>query len=225
MSDRYSRYIPSNASIDIDYKRNSVDFRYPNRYTYKKAVLRFTLPSIYALLLLGTGVCFAYVFAYVYIPYALISWCLSVDFVSLSTMFDDVALSLAVLSFYAIFPILFCAYISIDKDRLSYFSPKIGHLISIICHMQYFKKYICSDVVDNKITIPSFTNIFLSWDTQGDFCRCLTGIKINELDLKYRYRVFLLPFIKKEIRNENRFSATFEFSSKPTNGELKVIFA
>lgn len=63
-------------------------------------------------------------------------------------------------------------------------------------------------IMDNKLWIPRFSNVSLSWDATGDYSFYLKKVYVKNYWFK----------------NDEEWFAIFEFSQKPVDGEMKVTF-
>lgn len=83
-------------------------------------------------------------------------------------------------------------------------------------------KYRPRDMTGNVIVIPRFSNVELDYITAGDFGSKLKSITIRE----YKERTINIKTKKKSKEKVEHFKwyAVFEFTSKPKNGFLEVIY-
>ena len=84
---------------------------------------------------------------------------------------------------------------------------------------RYSVKFRSSDVVDNKVVIPLFKNIYLDYHAKGDMNKQLLKMEIKEHPFNRLMRK-KGKIIKK--KNIMLWTAIFTFKDKPVDGELLV---
>jgi hypothetical protein len=107
---------------------------------------------------------------------------------------------------------------------MSKWFPKLGYWSAKIITGTKEKIFTKEDISENKVIIPSFSNVFLDYKTSGDFNKFLQKIEILEMPFDYKTRRFWLPFLSKKEKNDYKFRAVFYFSQKPMEGSLNVEF-
>lgn len=236
----YKDYLPANARIVIDYKaKERVKFSYPRRWTYKKAVWKMGYITVFSFWANFHVILIFYLTLYLILP-TLIIISIFFPFEQVSEIpthteilifnFITVLKSLIFAGGFLLYifgiPALATLYLSRDKERLSNWVPKIGYWTACWSLRNKEMTFKPKDIIDNKVIIPNFSNIFLNYECSGDFNKYLEKVEILELPFKYKIRRFWMPFlIKKREKNDYEFRAVFYFSNKIKKGSMKVDFA
>lgn len=231
----YKEYLPANARVIIDYKaREKVKFSYPRNMPYWKAVWKNAYPTVASFWIhLHVSIAF-YIGVYIFLPaYILksIFFPTIVEATSGYTIGFIYLLSTLILPLIGTFaylfgiPAIFTYYLARDKERLSSWIPKIGYWSANLEFHTKYKIFTKKDVVDNKVIIPVFSNIYLNYECEGDFDRYLERVEIMEIPFNYQIRNFFIPFLKKKRYNDTQFRAVFHFSRPVNNGNMRVTFA
>lgn len=94
------------------------------------------------------------------------------------------------------------------------------HMAGSMKKRKKYYKYTSKDMDENVLVIPSFKNIELIYNTEGDFSKYLRRIKIRE----ERYNKYKNEKKGKLVVDNFKWYAVFFFSKKPANGFLEVIW-
>ena len=232
----YKDYLPANARILVDYRaKEKVKFSYPIEWTYWKAVRKRALPivmSFIALIFLH----FAIYISIVVIPYFLIYLYLNpiTYYVQSHWVTYDFSYILSFVGFIAgielliilCIPSIITIYLALNKERLGKWIPLLGYWNTKLRGRIKEKIFTSEDIIENKVIIPIFSNIFLRYECTGDFDKFLDKIEILEIPFSYKKFGMFLPFLRKIKREKNdlEFRAVFYFSQKPVNGNMEVLF-
>ena len=230
MSEIYKDYIPANARVVVDYSaKEKVKFTFPIDWTYKKAVWKRAFPCIYSLWHTIHFLPIIYI-SFILIPFMLIKIIFFPSILMSEARIEyidflHVVLPMLLGVFYLMgIPAIFTFILSLNKDRMSRWLPKIGYWSSKLNFRTCEKIFNKDDIHKNKCSIPIFSNVYLHYKGIGDFNKYLYKIEILEIPFSYKKRNVFLPFLMKKERNDFEFSAVFYFSKRPIQGELKVEF-
>lgn len=229
----YKDYLPANSRVIVDYTRKEkVGFSYPLEWTYWKAVwkrgyltvLSFWLAiNIYWVFLFTPLIVLGIIGYFVFLIFNPITKTIAEYTYTISFMTHG--LPLILLMFYLLgIPALLTFWLSLDKERMSRWFPKLGYWSAKIIYGTKEKIFTKEDISEDKVIIPSFSNVFLDYKTTGDFNKFLQKIEILEIPFDYKTRRFWLPFLSKKEKNDYDFRAVFYFSQKPMEGSLDVEF-
>lgn len=235
----YKDYIPANARILITYgKENSVKFSYPNNWTYRKAVWKRAFPTIAGFWIMIHGIPLFYFAFYIMLP-AIIGFFLALypfilkyyNYESTTTIGKNVSIGifgiiieLTLVAYLFVMPAIITAVLARDKEKLSKWVPKLGYWQAKLNFVIKEVTYTSKDIVDNKVVLPVFGNVYINWQPTGDFRKYLEKIEIMEIPFNFVKRRFLLPFVTKKEYNEFVFRAVFFFNKTPKDGDMKVLF-
>lgn len=229
----YKDYLPANARVIIDYTRkDKVGFSYPIEWSYWEAVWKrgyLTVLSFWLTINIYWVFLFTPLFVLGIIGY-LIFLLFHPTTQTIAEHIDAInfithGLPIILQFFYLLgIPALFTFWLSLDKERMSKWFPKLGYWSAKIIRGTKEKIFTKGDVSGNKLIIPSFSNIFLNYKALGDFDKFLQKIEILEIPFDYNIRRFWLPFLSKKEKNDYDFRAVFYFSQTPIKGSLDVEF-
>lgn len=233
----YKDYIPANARIVVNYRaKEKVKFSYPIEWTYWKAVRKRALPVVIQFICMIIIKVLLYVGIFV-VPYFLINLYLNpvVRYVEAhySTLDLSLILRFALPIFFVevfiilIIPVIITIYLALDKDRLGCWIPRLGYYSALMVGRLKEKTFEVGDVLENKVIIPNFSNVFLEYECNGGFDKYLERIEIIEYPFSYKIRKFFFPYLRKfkKEKNDYEFRAVFYFSKKPLKGDMNVIFS
>lgn len=233
----YKDYLPLNARVIIDYKSSErVKFSYPLSMTYWKAVWKFAFPTILGFwLFTHTRIIFygsiyllfpLFILRSIFFPKIIPASVVEAYTMNFMFVLKDFVLPITLISlyFFAV-PALVTYYLARDKERLSAWVPKIGYWTTLLSTNIKSKEFTKNDVFDNKVVIPSFSNVYLDYKPNGDFGRHLEKVEILEIPFEYTSRGTFLPFRKKVEKNSFEFRAVFYFSKPIKTGTMKVDFS
>ena len=220
MNKAYRDYIPGNARIIIDYKKDEkVRFSYPIEWTYWKAVWERAVHTFFSF------------FRILSIPILVVAFLIyKIRFdtfvVNPSGTITYVRLGYFIIYGYVVYmvwlyvlPLLVCYVLALDKELFSRVLPRLSVFVTKVGSRAKFVEFIPSDVEDNKVMIPSFSNVFLDYKATEDFSRYFDRLEILELPFSF------YKSKRRKVRNDFFFSAVFYFSKKPKTGSLEVKFS
>lgn len=236
----YKDYLPANARIIVDYKaKDPVTFSYPREWSYRKAVWKMGYSAV-AGFWLALHLPIVYLVLYIFIPGIVIYFFYLLSLVdinelmsyettsTLGSSFNSIIFMLIFYGFIFFYllgiPAIITWYLSLNKERLSKWIPKMGYWATkILCQC---KEMIITtkDIKDNKAVLSAFKNVYLNYEPTGDFEKYLEKIEVLEIPFNFKKRRFFIPFLKKKTYNDFIFRAVFFFSKKPIKGEMKVEF-
>lgn len=238
----YHDYIPANARIIVSYgKGEPVKFSYPVEWTYRKAVWKRAYPTITGFWLSIHLVPLVYIFIFGILPIFVgtvlaFPWHVMEGTTSVTTSVTTWADSMRILKleltgissllvYLYLVPAVITYYLSLDKDRLARWMPKFGAWSAKIIGGFKEIEYTSKDVINNVVVLPSFNNVYLHYDANGDFEKYLEKVEVMEIPFNFKKRRFLYPFDSwKKQYNEWFFRVVFFFKQTPINGSMKVEF-
>lgn len=227
----YKDYTPANARVIVDYtKGQKVSFSYPIKWTYWKAVFKRAYPTIMAFWLSIHTFWVGYILPYLIIVFVVVLAYLVIIEYTIEIYSETLIYNLAyfapalVAVFYVfIIPMLITLYLARDKELLAKWMPKLGYWTYKLCGRIKETTFSTKDVIDNRVSIPIFNNVYLNYKCEGDFNK-LEKVEILEIPFNYRERGFWNPFKEKVYRNDYLYRVVFYFSETPKNGKMEVEF-
>ncbi len=207
MVKEYQSLNPSNARIEIDYKKDKVHMEYVHHVSaFKTCFDLFLYPTLFInlmLLLIGVFI------------YAIIISEPTITKFMLEDIFSIENILTLIFVIWVIGTPFFLALLFSKNKRLLKKIPNLSYKLS--SGNPIMAEFIPKDVVDNKVEIPLFENIGLDYEATGEFSKYLSSVKIiehgfNDL-IKGKKR--LHPYLWK---------ATFYFDKSPATGKLQVRF-
>lgn len=234
----YKDYTPANARIVINYRKGEkVKFSYPIDWTYRKAVIHRALPTIFQfwlmlhLKIIIIGSIYILLPACIGATLALLNAGIPIDLsltesVPINFPFNKFFLLLLLSYGYAFLtPVVITGILSLNKDRLSKWMPKLGYYTSVMTGRIKIKTFAKDDVVDKKAIIPYFSNVYLNYEASGDFEKYLNKVEILEIPFDYLRKNIILFFMKeKREKNDFKYRAVFYFNKHPEKGKLETKF-
>lgn len=241
----YKDYLPANARVIVDYKAHEkVRFSYPISWSYKKAVWRrayLTITSFwYALHITMFNNLFIPFLIFIslrliFFPFELVTRASNVSYNFMFFFKYIILFYLLPLVFYMLgISAIATYYLSRNKERLSYWVPKIGYWTQCLMGSVKEKIFKVEDIDNNKLILHNFGNVYLDYKCSGDFSKYLTKVEVMEIPFNYlkekwffSYLSILKLFIKnrnKKEKNDFEFRAVFYFSQKPEKGDMKLLF-
>jgi len=226
----YHNYIPANARVNIEFSKDEpVSFSYPREWTYWKAVWKIAYSNVFLLWITINFKTISYVswvalpvlsLKYLFFP---VSVYLPGDFIVYDWTFI-LRLLLSILIFFMYFyglPALFTLWLAQDKDKMARWIPKIGYWARIMLRgYEAVKVWEAKDIVDNKLVLPNFSNVYLDYEASGSMGECLERIQV----LEYKFDWVKKGVFKKKEKNDYVWYAVFTFKQMPQDGSLKVKF-
>lgn len=229
----YKDYLPANARVIVDYTaKEKVKFSYPIDWSYRKAVWKRGFPTIFSFwIILHTFWAF-YLGLYTLPLLALYIILFPISFIVPATEatiayinFQTMLLPRLLIALWIVgVPALITLFLSRDKEKLSYWLPKMGYWASNLLNGTKETIFEPKDITNNKAIIPSFSNIYLNYKTSGKFNDYLEKVEIMEIPFSYKRRRLFTPWKKKKTKNDYEFRAVFYFTKKPTYGNMEVEF-
>lgn len=230
----YKDYLPLNARVIVNYKaREKVKFSYPVKKSYLEAVWTNAFQTVVAFWLQLHTMLLFYIGLYIYIPYTLfrtiffpfVVKATEASILNFGVFLIETIIPLFFICLYLVgIPALVTLYLSLDKNRLSTWIPKIGYWSACLSFRIKHITFTKHEVFNKKVIIPIFHNVYLSYQCDGDFDKFLEKVEIIEIPLKFTSRNFFMPFIKKVRNNEFLFRAVFYFSQPINQGKMEVMF-
>jgi len=227
--------IPANANIEIEYgRKDPVKFSYPINWTYSRAVLERAFPTIFMFFILAFLKFLAMFFWLLVIPYFI--YCtigvelgffarydvLATNLRIVSFVYENVVTLLNIIMGFVLFALVLPFFMALNKKLLAYIMPKFGYYSIVLMGRTMQKTFIFTDVENKKCIVPNFKNVFLNYNTTGDFSKYLKKVKIIAYEFKYNIRQRIAVFIKhKKEKNDFIYYAVFEFSKAPYDGFLE----
>jgi len=225
----YHDYLPLNANIVIDYNaQERVKFSYPKEYSYWRAVWKFGRWTVTGFWW-AINIKIAYYLILIVCFFLIIYYLWTVPVIDLFGSSKNLAfqtwkpmLKVLIFMFYLLgVPTIYTFIIALNKEWFSKLMPNFGYLQAKIFRGIHRKIFIIEDIIDNKLIIPSFNNVYLKYKCHGDFGEKLEKIEVMALPFKYSSGTKKY----KEKEEEFNFSAVFYFSSKPKRGFMDVQFS
>lgn len=231
MSDfTWKDYLPANARIIVNYgKGERVQFSYPREWTWNRAVWRrgyivvmnfcFAIP-----IAIGNAIMPLMGIPAIYVIYRLLfqPWTETT-----TSIYDWKILASFGMMFVAFFgiPAIINYVMSLNREWYCSVLPKMAAWSSKILGSERQKEFIPSDVQDNRVIIPLFSNVFLNYKASGKFNDYLERVEILEMPFTYAsgMKVWWLPK-PKQLKTDFHWRAVFHFSKTPTTGSLSTQF-
>jgi len=221
-----SDHVPLNAGVKVDYKTRKVFFSYPLK---SKGWLRNTLDFIYPnFLMIYWIVCLAIgILGFVSaITYGVLKAVFYPVVVAAPTQAISDAASLALVKLGLTVLLLFLPpffpslWYGFHYKRFSHQFPKILHeLYSLIGRPN--RRVVLTELERDYYELPVFRNVFLGYDTGGDFARFLKCVEVRPLDFKIVKKV---KGVETMVAHDDQWKAVFSFSQVPKRGFLKIDF-
>lgn len=212
MQKKFQENDPNNARITVDYNnpKSPVKFEYVGTQSPYKICYNWAFRRIYL---------YFFPFLFLELGYLYFLMKISMGTPMKAIWICYVAIGSTFFFFYG-FPALFALLFS--KTRLIKLMPKL----SMGGETKYVAEFQPKDVIDNKIELPLYDNVFLGYKAEADFSSCLDRVEIREHPfniLTFKQKLFRKG--ERELKpNEYLWKATFYFSRQPTSGSLKLIF-
>jgi len=204
MEKKFQERIPSNARIYINHEKDIVRFKYPN----KEKPFWICFKSFLSLWLLFNTI----------ILLVNSTWIIPLIFTSGS--WDGIIidpLSIALL-FHAFFIPVTLSLLFVNNEKLLKLMPKINKLSALFPFREYYYKKI-TKLNSKTFKIPSFSNVFLNYNAEGDFAKFLKEVEIKEYDFEVIKKGILK---KKKKKNDMDWYAVFRFSRIPKSGNFEI---
>lgn len=207
----YKAYLPDNAEVIVDYTKppkERTSFNYVFKRSWKESLLH------------GGFRTFSDVWWYVTLP---VYWFVLGFGIARLMAFNIDGLYTIVSAWLMCngVPWLALLFASLNKERLADMIPKMNYKLSLFTKSLKQKVVTTSDLVENKYIIPLFHNIYLDWESTGDFGRYLKKVEVLSIpnDFEWKDRK-----TKKPRPNEYLFRAVFYFKQRPREGQMNLVF-
>lgn len=238
----FKDYIPANARVHVTYKKGEnpqVDFKYPRKWTYKKAVWKCAYTNIlhmwivinYKIMKVGIPIIILYwITNMINNPYTITKTVTEVYNINelIKTIGYAVLFIIGIVSYLGIPPATITYYLQKKKERLGKWIPLIGYYSNLISNKEvHVQKFTPKNTFKKKAIIYSFSNVYLEYNTTEDYNKYLERVDIMELPYEYQRKNWVSVILKREnknkkTKNDYEFTAIFTFSQQPKKGELTV---
>lgn len=202
---KYQQKNPNNCRVSIDFKNryDPVKFEYVGTDSALKICYRFFQNKIGRYFLVTYMFIMGWIFCSLYVG---------------RTNYLDFLIYFLGLYFYMFYLIPFILAFIFSRTGLITKMPYFWAYGKTLYHAEFTKK----DIIDNKIEIPLYSNIFLSYKYEGDFKNKKSKLEIIEHPFNIIKRIGRKK--RKLKRNEFLWKAVFTFDKNVKNGCLKVVF-